>query len=303
MLPAFPPSRRKALLWLALGTLALLLLAGGLGSFTFQPGRNFRLPNPEVPAQSSASTFDIPGGELVMILMRGVLALTVLALPLVLVISLLTRQGRQRLLFNLLLIAFLLFLLNLVDNIPKNPKPAATPEVLTGEVASQSPAGVEGEPLPPPPTQPSDSLVLAVSIGLVLMLIGLAAWLGRRFLFHEIPPLAQIAQEADRARRDLAGGGAIEDVVVRCYRQMSRIVAEARELRRSKAATPHEFEETLAKAGLPMTPLHALTQLFEDVRYGGLTPGPAERQAAIASLEAISAACREESKNKERIRS
>jgi hypothetical protein len=174
---------------------------------------------------------------------------------------------------------------------------------LTGEAAPLSSAAETGEPLPPAPPQPTDTLVLAVSIGLVLMLIGLAAWLGRRFLFHELPPLAQIAQEADRARRDLASGGAIEDVVVRCYRQMSRIVAEARELRRSKATTPHEFEDTLAKAGLPMAPLHALTQLFEDVRYGGLTPGPAERLAAIASLEAIAAACREESKNKERIRS
>jgi hypothetical protein len=81
---------------------------------------------------------------------------------------------------------------------------------------------------------------------------------------------------------------------------MSRVVAEAREIRRDKATTPHEFEDVLAQAGLPAEPLHALTKVFEDVRYGGLTPGPAERQAAIVSLEAIAAACRLEAEKKKK---
>ena len=90
----------------------------------------------------------------------------------------------------------------------------------------------------------------------------------------------------------MAGGEALEDAIVRTYRQMSRIVAEARELRRPPSATPREFEEILEGEGLPAQPLAVLTHLFEEVRYGGLNAGPQERQAAIDSLTAIAAACR-----------
>lgn len=297
MLPVIPPARRKALLWLALGVLALLILAGGLGSFAFQPGRVFRLPPMESSTQSPSSTGEVPGGEVVFIFMRGMLALTVLAFPLFVILSLFSRAGRRRLVYNLLTMALLLFLLNQVQNLPRNAQPTPTPEIANGSGAALPPPGT-GEPLPPL-APPSDTIVMAISVVLVLILIGLAVWLGRRFLFHEPPPLTQIANEADRARRDLSRGGLVEDVVIRCYRQMSRIVAQAREIKRSQATTPHEFEESLAKAGLPMAPLHELTRLFEDVRYGGLAPGPAERQAALTSLEAIAAACREELKMKQ----
>jgi hypothetical protein len=86
----------------------------------------------------------------------------------------------------------------------------------------------------------------------------------------------------------------VEDAIIRAYRQMSRSVAEGRKLVRQQTMTPREFEEYLAAAGLPSAPVQVLTHLFEDVRYGGLVAGSAERQAAIDSLTAIAAACRKD---------
>lgn len=292
------PSRRKALLWIALGIVTLAVLAAGLGTFDFQPGKNFQLPAADSAIQGSSGG-GLAGGELIMALMRGVFALALLALPLFVVVSLFSRQGRQRLLYYLVIIGILFLVMNQVQNIPRAPRPTPTPEVVNGAVSLQPPPEA-GEALPEPPPAPSDALVTGVSIALVLAILAFLAWFGRRLLFHELPPLVQIANEADKARRDLASGGSVEDVVVRCYRQMSRAVAEAREIRRDKATTPREFEAVLAQSGLPAAPLQALTRLFEDVRYGGLTPGPAERQAAIASLEAIAAACRIEAEKKKK---
>jgi len=42
---------------------------------------------------------------------------------------------------------------------------------------------------------------------------------------------------------------------------------------------------------LPVSPVHQLTQLFETVRYGGVTPGRKEEQVAVTSLRAIINAC------------
>jgi hypothetical protein len=56
--------------------------------------------------------------------------------------------------------------------------------------------------------------------------------------------------------------------------------------------TTHEFEEILQGKGLPDEPIHQLTLLFEDVRYGNLNPGEADETRAISSLGAIVSALR-----------
>ncbi len=44
--------------------------------------------------------------------------------------------------------------------------------------------------------------------------------------------------------------------------------------------TPHEFEQQLQRAGLPAEPVHDLTHLFEEARYGGAGDGPGRRGTA-----------------------
>ena len=288
---AEPAPRRRALFWLALGALLLVLLAAGLGSFTLQPGRSFQAQPTPVPtaAPPGGLTLNLP--EWVEILYRAVLAVMILLLPVSLIYALTTKEGRRRLIMNIILVGLFLLMANQFQKIVRQPREEQGAP-MAGDL-SKLPPGEPGEPLPLRPAGVSDTVVMAASIGVVLALGGLAFWFGRRLLRPpQLSTFEQLAEEAEQARRDLDAGDALEDVVVRCYRNMSRLVAEARDLRRARSATPQEFAGTLASAGLPPAPLHTLTRLFEEVRYGGLTPGAAERQSAVDSLEAIAAACR-----------
>ena len=291
MFPALTPRRRRILIWMILGVLALVLLAGGLSTFTLQPGRVFQQPTYEAPDLTAPDGAIAPTSDTFNTLLRGILAVLLVILPLTIILAMFSKQGRKRLLTNAVMIAMLLFVLSRVQEVQQQAREAPPAEQ---GLSNQIP-GTIGEPLPPPPNPPSDEFVLIASLAIVVIGLVLAFWLGRRWLFpRQSSALTQIAEEADRARDALASGGALEDVVIRSYRQMNKIVAEARELRRPLSATPREFEDTLAGAGLPMGPLDDLTKLFEQVRYGGLVPGPAERKIAIDSLTAIAAACREE---------
>jgi hypothetical protein len=291
MFSALTPRRRRILVWMVLGVLALVLLAGGLSTLTLQPGRIFQQPTFEAPQQAAPTLSEVPQDNTFDILLRGLLAIFLVLLPLTIILAMFSKQGRKRLLTNALLIGMLLIILSRVQELQQQAR-EATP---AADAANSQMPGMAGEPLPPPPSPPSDEFVLVASLAIVVIGVIFAIWLGRRWLF---PPrssaLTQIAEEADRARDALAGGGALEDVVIRSYRQMNKIVAESRELHRPLSATPREFEDTLAGAGLPFGPLDDLTRLFEQVRYGGFVTGPAERQTAINSLTAIAAACREE---------
>jgi hypothetical protein len=78
---------------------------------------------------------------------------------------------------------------------------------------------------------------------------------------------------------------------MRCYHEMSRVLAEERGLVRGIAMTPREFEVILAEKGLPQQHVRTLTQLFEAVRYGAKPPGESEERQAVDCLEAIVDAC------------
>jgi hypothetical protein len=291
MFSALTPRRRRILIWMVLGVLALVLLAGGLSTFTLQPGRVFQQPTSEATEQTAPIQVDQSTSETFNTVLRAVLAVLLVLLPLSVIAALFSKQGRKRLITNALIIGLVLLVLSRVQEVQNQAREA---NMDVGGFNDQVPA-VMGEPLPPPPSPPSEEFVWIASLAIVVIGLVLLLWLGRRWLFsRQSTALIQIAEEADRARDALAGGGMLEDVVIRSYRQMNKIVAEARELRRSPSATPREFEDTLVGAGLPLGPLDDLTKLFEQVRYGGLVTGPEERQTAINSLTAIAAACREE---------
>ncbi len=101
----------------------------------------------------------------------------------------------------------------------------------------------------------------------------------------------ELALRANLAIDELRQGLKLDDVILRCYREMADTVATQRGLRRRRGETPREFEQDLARIGMPLRPVQRLTRLFEQVRYGGYQPVKRDQLEAIDSLTAIVEAC------------
>ncbi len=96
-----------------------------------------------------------------------------------------------------------------------------------------------------------------------------------------------LSEEIEKARLSIVAGVKLDEVILRCYREMVSIVRQEGGIERQSFTTPTEFESELCSAGLPRSPVHTLTELFEYVRYGQLTSSRADEQEAINNLQAI----------------
>lgn len=285
MMSMIRKNKLLVLLFLGLAVAAMLLLSISLPSLKFQPGQPFSFGTPP-PAASSP--VQVGGSDFYVWLLKGLLALGIILLPIYILISLFTPEGRRRLLvqlagFILLVAAFLL--LSNDSTLPLQISPAST-------------AGLPSQPvLTPPPSLPpfvarsSTGAEWGIMLGLAALITIAALLLYRTYRRREIltpaGPLDRLAREAQGAVNALAAGEDIRDVVLRSYYQMSRILDEERGIRRELAMTPHEFLQILTSKGVPNEPVRELTLLFEEVRYGSRRPGKPEEQRAIASLQAI----------------
>ena len=138
--------------------------------------------------------------------------------------------------------------------------------------------------------EPPRWLVLAASLGVALLLATLLVRAGRfvwRRLYHPPDPAERLARQAKSALDSLRIGVDLENVVVRCYVEMARILNEQRGIERQRHMTAREFESRLVEAGFPGEPVRQLTRLFEQVRYGAKALGAHEERQAVACLTAI----------------
>jgi len=288
----------RVLLLFSAVAIALLLLAAGISNLKMLPGRPFPLQWQQPPPGENAP---IGNGYWVLVLIRGFLILCLITVPIYVFISLLTPAGRKRLLKNLIqmagLVLILYLLLTLLESATKrNPQPQQG-EQGTGQLGVLPTA----EGLPATPAQASTNASPWLDVGICLglafvlaILITFLAWgiykASREATGHTITRLADEAQDAIDA---LHAGGNIRDTVIRCYIQMTQVLAEERNIRREDAMTPHEFEQILlTRLKLPEIPVRRLTGLFEAVRYGDYQPGKREEMEAIDSLSAIAEACK-----------
>lgn len=266
---------------------AVVLLAGGLSQLQLLPGHPFPLPESQATAEaqiaSSPRNFELSD------FWKTVIAVTVwLLFPLSLLYVILSPEARRRVLRDILWVASTMLMLYLLMR-ALQPLVSLPPSAEFGEAGSIAPG--RGSPevgefvshTPP-------WLVFAISVGLMAFLLGLLWYLWQRSQRPREKPLELLAQEAQQAVAELRAGQDLTDTVLRCYREMSRILSEHRGLRRHRAMTPREFENYLEQTGLRCQEIQKLTRLFESVRYGATPSSEREEGEAMLCLEAIAQA-------------
>lgn len=282
------PSRTASLL-LALALIAAIALAALAPSVQLGEGKPFAL---SMRTMQPGASPDLGGGEAIIAVLRALLALGILALPVYIVLSLLTKEGRRRLLTHAIAVGMLFLLLQALQGLNIAP-PDGSQQF---ETAAREGPVAAGTPIPEAvfDREASDEAVTGVTIVVALLLAVLALGIAAAALRRRPPPpspLTDLAGDAQQAIDALRAGDALEETIQRCYRNMCEVVQRERQIQRAAAVTPHEFEESLVQAGLPRTAVHTLTSLFERIRYGNQPAGAAEQSEALTALSAIAAAC------------
>jgi hypothetical protein len=276
----------------AIALFALLVLAASLNGMTFREGKPLVItklaPNfaPGTESQMGKGFLDV---------LRVVMIIIWLMLPVYLVYLIISKEARKRLLRDILMLLPILILLYFISNNMNNQN---AKDVDTGALGNKDTQAQEAQqPISTlPEFQPPAAWVTTVtSLVLALTLVGLVSFgvflIWRRSRRKEDAPLRRIEIQAQQAIDSLDAGGDLREVIQRCYLQMVVAMHEYRMIRREQDMTPQEFEEILAKQGLPNEPVHQLTVLFEQVRYGAYNPGYQEESTAKSSLSAIISAC------------
>lgn len=273
--------KRRTLLLLGAGLLALILLAAGLPRLELGPGQP--LPLPAALPQRDAG----PGLERPLLDFFGLLLALLfwVIIPLAIIVALFRPELRKVLLMTLLrsAVLLLLFMFLLRYLRPLEPEPhSAEPEVLG--IPEFAPSPERPLQIPDFVSDPPQWFAVAAVAALGAILIGVA-WLRWRQL-RRPDPSRSLAAEAGAALDGLRAGASLKSTVMRCYLEMTRIL-EAQGLRREEAMTPREFGRHLERLGWQDEHIHRLTRLFEAVRYGASAPGAREEREAEACLSAI----------------
>jgi hypothetical protein len=278
----------RILLIMAAALIVLVLLAVSVSQLELQEGYTVPLADMEV----GGILEDNPptgSGEIFEAIMRGILALTMVALPIYVVISLFSPEGRRRLLRLVILIAVLMLFISLLDDQQENPQ----------EIVQEEETGMGGDPLDVPmedrdakplPEVPEEAppwvntLVVMLLVGLVIaIVVGIYLFLDRRRR-RRLSALDQVAEQAQDAIDKLRAGADFNSTILQCYYEMNRIISEELELRRSGSMTARDFEGFLIEKGMPYRPIDDLTKLFERARYSNREPAPSEESVAVQAL-------------------
>ena len=269
--------KRKTLTFLLMAVILTALIAAGLPQLELKPG----VPLPVLQGGVGAPS---PDQALAVSISINTYLKAVLEIVLALVVAyggykLLKGAPWREILVPALKIAVLcmvvLYIFFLLANVQIKSEPIAL-EILPADL------NIPGRPLGPLP----QGLIWLVWIGLGAGVILLGIWFIRRppEYTHPGDPLKL---EAERALQALRTGSHLNNVIVRCYIQMSQALQKEQEIELEQTMTAREFEHLLEARGVPYTPVHQLTQLFEAARYGYRQPSPGDEQKAFECLNAI----------------
>jgi hypothetical protein len=98
--------------------------------------------------------------------------------------------------------------------------------------------------------------------------------------------IASIAETAGEAADRIEASGAVDNEVYRAWREMTIDLP----VERPASSTPAEFREAAVDAGMARGDVAELTDLFEEVRYGGYEATEDREQRAVEALRRIESA-------------
>jgi hypothetical protein len=278
-------TKNKVLIFLVLSLISVLLLAASLSSLQLHAGTPFpgsypsELDGEQRIANPIKDSFSLP-------LMRGLFAFIFLALMLYIPLRLLLRVELKKIRWLFMWLGLLLGILLLLPRI----QPAET-----GSIA--------GGAAPVPPVLPTNYAVAPIGeppqsfTWLVIALLAIAAGsVAFGFLRRSTraTPRDGIRLEASRAVDELNSGQDFEDVIIRCYLRMAGVLQEEQGIERARHLTVREFEAALQSRGIPEAPVHQLTALFEQVRYGGEAISETEQLRGAEALNQVIDYCEEQ---------
>lgn len=285
--------RRVFLIVLGMAILGMLGLSIGLTGLPLQPGS--LLPFSGSLGFGPYQFPDIPGGEAVLQAIRLIYIIALVVLPFMMIYLIISPSARRQFLkFLARSLPFVigLYLFTVMIKRLQGNQAGDNPLLLGGSGDQPGLPGLAAPAAAIP--EPSDTAIVLITVSISLVMVAIIGWalfmIWRKNHLDQSPN-RRIARQAQSALDDLRAGGDLKSTIIRCYYQMSAVLNEQRGLLRSQAMTPHEFEQFLTANGLPGEPIHQLTHLFEEVRYGDLAAGAPEEQAALSSLSAIIEAC------------
>jgi hypothetical protein len=284
-------AKQNSLLLLAAAAALTLLLAMMLPNLVLLPGQPFSLEQPT--AEAPGGDNPLPGSDIVMYLFQGILALAIIMLPVYIIYSLMTAEGRRRLLVQVVLFVLLFIIADQLHN-------RAQEEDLESQgMSAGRPMNMdqfsESAPAAVFQAEPPQEFALVV----ILMISVLATAAGGAIFWYfwqraRTPEFAfaKLAEEAQNAIEAIHAGGDFEATIMRCYQEMSRVLKQEQGIARETYMTPREFEQRLMSVGFTHESLKTLTRLFEQVRYSRIPAGADEQNLALACLADIVDACK-----------
>ncbi len=271
----------------------MLVLAAALAELQMAPGKSLPLsllkPDIQTNSTTGAST------DSLVALMRVLFIIGWALIPFYVIYLIISPEARKRFIRDILTLLPIAIILWFFLKEPAGDRMVQNFEFnLPQDVPTQVPSE---QVMPQFTANPPDWVVTATTVGLALLATAIFLgiiyfiWRARRERRKE-RPLQRMADDAQAAINAIRAGGDLRDVIIRCYTDMNKALSEYRNIIRGRGMTPHEFELLLQERGLPMEPIHQLTMLFEQVRYGAYKPGRQEERIALSSLTAIVSACR-----------
>jgi hypothetical protein len=285
----FNRKRFRTLMFFVLAAVGMLVLASGLT-------RNLIARSAQIRGQE---TSNLHFGSLLQQLLgvqEWVFYLFFVLYILLIINIFLSKEGRKRFIIFVVIVCVMVWLLLTFGSNQEEPL------VLQEEIGTRTTENTLR--VTPTPTVPGtiinsevphtpEWLVTVVGVILAVVVTGtiavaVYAYIQRR---PSLSITSAISQEAQSALDAIDAGEDYQDVIIRCYAQMSSLLREERGVTRHSAMTPTEFEAQLVRLKFPADPVHSLTHLFEQARYSRSHPGSEGTQKAVDSLSGIVAYC------------